>query len=253
MKHAGARAAFFLLISLLAPAARADVYLLGETVGATGASPLHPGWQGTMSLGYLATRGNSNTTSYNAKAAGTYLDGRWQHMLLGQWLGASDTGMTTASSHELNAQSDYALNDSHYLFGYLDDLGDSFSGYQRRLTELAGYGYKAVDTQSQQLSLEAGAGARQTRFVDGSRRSAPVERLALNYLWKLSVTSSFSELLSLEHGVDDTYIQSATALTANLFSSFALSVSFTVKHNTRPLMGFKPTDASTAVSLVYSF
>lgn len=252
MQHTGAGAVFF-LVFVLAPAAHADTYLLGDSTADAGTTALHPSWQGSVSLGYLATRGNSNTTSYNAKAAGTYLDGRWQHMLFGQWLGASDTGVATASSHELNAQSDYTLRDDHYLFGYLDALGDSFSGYQRRLTELAGYGYKAVDTRSQQLTLEAGAGARQTRYVDGSSRSTPVERLALNYLWKLGDTSAFSELLSAEHGVDDTYVQSATALTANLFGSFALSVSFTVKHNTRPLLGFKPTDSYTAVSLVYSF
>lgn len=252
MKHTGASAAFF-LIFLLAPAARADVYLLGSGASVPGASPLHPGWQGSVALGYLATRGNSNTTSYNAKASAIHVAGRWQHMLFGQWLGASDSGMTTASSHELNAQSDYALNETHYLFGYLDDLGDSFSGYQRRLTELGGYGYRAVNTASQQLTLEAGVGARQTRFVDGSSRSAPVERLAMNYLWKFSRTSSFSEMLSVEHGVDDTYTQSVTALTANLFGSFALSVSFTVKHNSHPLMGFKPSDGATAVSLVYTF
>ena len=252
MKHTGARLLLF-VFCLSAAAARADTYLLGTPGVDADGSTLHEGWQGSVAAGYLATSGNSNTRSYNAKAMASYLTGRWQHMFMAQALGASDSGVTTASSHEFNAQSDYNLDQASYLFGYLDALHDSFSGYDRRLTELAGYGYRVLNSDTQQLTLEAGAGARQTRYVDGTSQSAPVERLALNYLWKFSDKNSFSEQLSTEHGIDNTYTQSVTALTANLVGSFALSLSYTVKHNSQPFPGFKPTDTSTAVSLVYTF
>jgi putative salt-induced outer membrane protein len=110
-----------------------------------------------------------------------------------------------------------------------------------------------VNSDAQQLDLEFGLGARQTRYTDNTSNNVLIERLSSSYLWKFADKSNFSENLSLEHGSDNTYIQSVTALTTNLAGSFALSLSYTVKHNSTVLPGFKNTDTITAVSLVYSF
>ncbi|HET7650706.1 MAG TPA: DUF481 domain-containing protein [Gammaproteobacteria bacterium] len=211
------------------------------------------GWQGSVSLGYLHTTGNSNTVSLNGKALAGYKTGNWLDSLSLSALNASQDNLRTAESYEGNGQSNYALSDNNYLFGMVDYLSDRFSGYSRRTTEAAGYGRLLVNTDTQQLGLELGAGARQTHFVDDTTDSGVIERLALNYLWKFSGNSNFTENLSVEHGTENTYTQSVTALTANLAGNFALSVSYTVKHNTTVLPGFKNTDTITAVSLVYTF
>ncbi|HET7922537.1 MAG TPA: DUF481 domain-containing protein [Gammaproteobacteria bacterium] len=211
------------------------------------------GWQGSVSLGYLHTTGNSNTTSLNGKALAGYKKENWRDSLSLTALNASQDDTRTAESYQANGQSNYSLTENNYLFGMLDYLNDRFSGYDRRTTEVAGYGRRLVNTDAQQLDLELGAGARQTRYTDDTSKSGFIERLALNYLWQFSENSNFSENLSVEHGTDNTFTQSVTALTANLAGNFALSVSYTVKHNSTVLPGFKNTDTITAVSLVYSF
>jgi putative salt-induced outer membrane protein len=244
-----------LACTLLAGTARADTALtdLQANAAAAKTTAVKDGWQGSVAFGYLQTTGNSDTTTLNAKALAGYKSGDWQDAFLFQALKASTAGVLTAESTNLNAQADYNLSDTNYLFGNFDFLRDVFSGYEHRTSEVVGYGHRLLATDSQQLDVELGGGARQTSYTDGTSNSEPVELLSGNYLWKFAKTSNFSENLTFIHGASNTYSQSVSALTVNLAGSFALSVSYTVSHNSAVLPGFKNTDTITAISLVYSF
>jgi len=233
--------------------ADAEVTQLDANVAATKKAAPKEGWQGSVSLGYLATTGNTNTRSLNAQALAGYKSGPWQDLLSLQALQSSENGVTTAENYDLNGQSDYSFTDMDYIFGMADYLRDTFSGYQRRTSEILGYGRRLLATDTQQLDLEFGAGARQTRNTNDTSDNGLVEMLAANYLWKFAEKSNFSENLSVVHGTDSTFTQSVTALTTNLAGDFALSLSYSVKHNSTVLPGFKNTDTITAVSLVYTF
>jgi putative salt-induced outer membrane protein len=244
-----------LACAMLSGEAHADTALTDLQANASAAktTAVKEGWQGSAALGYLQTTGNSNTTTLNAKALAGYKSGDWQDALLFQTLKASQDGMLNAESTNINAQTDYNLTPTNYLFGNVDYLRDVFSGYERRTSEVAGYGHRILATDSQQLDVEVGAGARQTRYTDQTSDAEPVEQLSGSYLLKFTKTSNFSENMTVIHGASNTYSQSVTALTANLAASFALSVSYTVSHNSSVLPGFKNTDTITAVTLVYSF
>ena len=211
------------------------------------------GWQGSVALGYLETTGNSETSTANGKVLLGYKSGKWQDSFLAQALKASTAGVLTAESFAADVQSDYNFSDTNYVFGNISYLRDVFSGYERRTSEVVGMGHRLYNSDTQQLGMELGVGARQTRYTDETSDSEPVERAALNYLYKFDKTSSFTEDLSVEHGASNTLSQSTSALTVNLAGSFALSLSYTVTHNSTVLPGFKNTDTITALSLVYSF
>ncbi len=243
------------LLLVLSGTAYADSYWVQIEANADAARKVatKPGWQGSMSLGYLATTGNTNTRSLNGHALAGYKSGKWQDALSFQGINASQNGVTTAQSYELNGQSDYNFTDRDYVFGMADYLRDTFSGYRRRTSEILGYGRRLLSTATQQLDVEVGGGARQTHYTNATDNSEFVERLAASYLWKFSGKSNFSENISVEHGANNTFTQSVTALTTNLKGSFALSVSYTVRHNSSVLSGFKNTDTITSISLVYTF
>jgi putative salt-induced outer membrane protein len=230
-----------------------DLTQLDANVAATKKAAAKQGWQGSVSLGYLATTGNTNTRSFNGQALAAYRSDPWQDTLSFQALKSSQNGVTTAENYDLNGQSDYNFTENNYVFGMLDYLRDTFSGYQRRTSEILGYGRRLLVTDTQQLDVEAGAGARQTLNTDNTSENGIVEMLAANYLWKFTEKSNFSENLSVMHGVDSTFTQSVTALTTNLAGDFALSISYTVKHNSSVPPGFKNSDTITAISLVYTF
>jgi putative salt-induced outer membrane protein len=236
--------------------ARADVNLTDLEANAAAAqqTAVKEGWQGSVALGYLQTTGNANTSAANGKALMGYKAGDWQDSILVQALKASQEGVLTAENFEADGQSDYNLNPDNYLFGNVDYLRDVFSGYERRTSEVLGLGHRLVNSQTQQLDVELGGGRRQTRYTTGFPSDEEwVERLAASYLWKFSDTSNITESLSMVHGSSNTLTQSATAVTANLVNSFALSFSYTVSHNSTVQAGFKKTDAIMAISLVYSF
>jgi putative salt-induced outer membrane protein len=244
-----------LMTGMLAASAHADSSWtdLNADAGAASKVAVKEGWQGSVSLGYLHTTGNSNTVSLNGKALAGYKSGNWQDSLAFTALNASQDNVRTAESYEGSGQSNYSLTENNYLFGALNYLSDRFSGYDRRTTEIVGYGRRLLNSDTQQLGVELGVGAIQTHYTDDTSEIGLIERLALNYLWQFSEKSNFSENLSVEHDTDNDFTQSVTALTTNLAGDFALSVSYTVKHNSTVLPGFKNTDTITAISLVYSF
>ena len=244
-----------LAAAALASEARADANLTDLQANADAArqTAVMDGWQGSVALGYLQTTGNVNSSTLNGKALASYKSGNWQDSVLFQALKSSQEGVLIAESFNFDGQTDYNFNADNYLFGNLDYLRDVFSGYERRVSEVGGIGHRLLQTDTQQLAIELGSGARQTRFTDGTTDSEPVERLAANYLWKFSGNSNFTENLSIMHGSSNTLTQSVSTLTANLYNSFALSVSYTVNHNSTVLPGFKNTDTITALSLVYNF
>ncbi|MDE2235509.1 MAG: DUF481 domain-containing protein [Gammaproteobacteria bacterium] len=230
-----------------------DLTQLDANIAATKKIAAKEGWQGSVSLGYLATTGNTNTRSLNSQALAGYKSGPWQDVLAFQAIQASQNGVTSAENYDFNGQSDYNLSDKDYVYGTVDYLRDTFSGYQRRTSEILGYGRRLYSSASQQLDLEFGAGARQTYNIDDTHSDDFVQRLAFNYLWQFAEKSNLSENLSVINGTDNTFTQSVSALTTNLAGSFALSVSYTVKHNTSVRPGLKNTDSTTAISLVYTF
>jgi putative salt-induced outer membrane protein len=230
-----------------------DLTQLDANIAATKKAAAKEGWQGSVSLGYLATTGNTDTRSLNGQILAAYKSGPWQDALSLQALQSSQSGVTTAENYYLSGQSNYSFTANDYVFAMADYLRDTFSGYQRRTSQIIGYGRRLLNSDSQQLDVELGAGARQTRYTNNTSTSELLERLAANYLWKFTEKSNFSENLSVDHGVSNTFTQSITALTTNLAGSFALSLSYTVKHNSSVLPGFKNTDTTTAISLVYTF
>ncbi|HEV7164111.1 MAG TPA: DUF481 domain-containing protein [Gammaproteobacteria bacterium] len=245
----------FLVGALFAGTTRADSTFSDMNTNADAAkkTAVTDGWQGSLAFGTMETSGNTDTSSSNAKALFGYKGGNWQDSLLFQALRASSAGVLTAESYNANGQTDYNFTDKDYVFGNLDYLRDVFSGYDRRTSEVGGLGHRLLTSDTQQLDMQFGVGARQTRYTDDTSKSEAVELLSGTYLLKFGSNSTFSENLSVEHGVSNTYSQSVTGLTTNISGSFALAITYTISHNSSVLPGFKDTDRSTAVSLVYSF
>lgn len=246
---------FLLMLAAVATGAHADndFTTLNADVAATRKAAVNEGWQGSATFGYVATTGNTNTRSLNARALAAYRLANWANALSFQALQGSTGGVTTSESYEFNAQSDYSLTDTNYLFGLGDYLRNTFASYRRRTTEVLGFGWRVLALPTQQVDIEVGAGARQTHFTDDSSETEFIERLAASYLWKFTDKSNFSEAVSLDHGAFNTYLQSVTSLTTNLAGNFALSLSYTINNNSHPLATFKHTDTVTSVSLVYTF
>ena len=210
-------------------------------------------WSGKASLGYLATSGNTETTSFNSAFEVTYDAEQWRHSVNGAAAGASESDATTAENYQAGWKTEYKLTDPNYLFGLVDWRKDRFSGVDQDLAASVGYGRRLIDREKHQLNGEIGAGYKRSEFADGSTDRSVFGRLGFEYTWTFSENASFEETLAIETSTENSYIESISAVRASILGDFALVLSYTLRRNTNVPVGSVNTDKFSAVSLEYAF
>lgn len=210
-------------------------------------------WKASAELGYVATSGNTETETLNAKAMATTEREKWRHKLEITALKASDETGTTAEKYTLTGQSDYKLKKPNYLFAIVSYEDDKFSGYDYQLSESVGYGRRVIEETGLSLDLEIGPGARQAKLDSGENENEGMIRGAAKLNWTVSATSKFTEVLTVEAGEDVTITKSVTGLSSQINGSLSMKITYTYKNTSEVPVGVDDTDTETAVTLVYNF
>ena len=228
------------------------IVLLGATSQLIAAEPPRP-WKAEAELGIVATSGNTETTSVKAHAGVVHEQGKWRHTGKVDALNTSDATRTTGERYALSGKSDYKFDARSYVFGLVSYENDRFAGFDYRMSETLGYGYRVISQDTLTLDLEAGPGARQTQLRNSSSENEFMGYIGGKLLWKFSPSASLSEDLTMEIGSDTTITRSVTALTAQLVGSLAMKLSFTARHISEVPASVKDLDTETAMTLVYGF
>ena len=210
-------------------------------------------WAGSATLGYLATSGNTETSTLNTGFEVGYTVGKWQHVFDGSAVNASENEVRTAESYSANWKSERNITDHDFLFGRLSWRKNLFSGFNTQFSQTVGYGRRLIDTDRHKLNGELGAGARQYTLQDGTSENETVFRGGIYYTWQFSETSQFRQDVTVEAGELNTYVETVTALSAQLIGDLALVASYTVKANSDVPPTTEKTDTYTALSLEYTF
>lgn len=210
-------------------------------------------WSGKATLGYLATSGNTETSTLNTGLEVGYTTGKWLHEFTAAAVKASESDTTTAESYDAGWKSERKITDHDYLFGRLDWRKTRFGAFDTQFSQTVGYGRRLIDTDKHSLNAELGAGARQSETQDGVSQDEGILRGGMYYRWMFSETASFRQDVTAEGGDKNTYVESVTALSAKLLGDLALVASYTVKYNTDVPPLTEKTDTYTALSLEYAF
>ena len=221
------------------------------SVFAAEASP--KSWKGNAELGIVKTSGNTTTQSISANADIIYERNRWRHNGKIEILNTSSDNITSAERYTVTGKSDYKLDVLSYIFASIGYENDRFAGFDYRTTEVLGYGRRVINRDAVTLDLEAGPGARQTKFRNGDSTSEAIGRVAAMFAWKVSDTATFTEDLSSDIGQDATINKSVTALRTQVAGNLAMKASITVRNISKVPIGTKKTDSETALTLVYGF
>lgn len=220
---------------------------------APAAAPADP-FIGSVSLGYLATNGNTDSTNGNFSMKATWdLDGPWKHDWTALAINARTNGVTTAESYSAGYKATRDFSETSYLFFSTDWRQDVFSGYDRQASQAIGYGRRLIDTDRQMLSVEGGAGAKQSDLITGEELDEAIVRGALDYLLNISENSEFNQKFLIEQGDENRYMESTSALKARIVGNIALVFSIVIKDNSDVPVGIEDTDRFTSVSLEYAF
>ena len=101
-------------------------------------------WSGLVSIGYLSTSGNTDSTTFTGSAEVNWDGARWHHSALGRALGKSEDKVTTAEAYKAAYQIKFDLVERTYLFGLLDYNKDRFNSYDSQFFQTAGVGQRLL-------------------------------------------------------------------------------------------------------------
>lgn len=224
-----------------------------QQVGSPPAEKQAEPWSGKAALGYLATSGNTESTSLNSGFTLAYATGRWAHSLEASAIKASEDDATSAEAYSVGWKTEYNMTERDFLFGRVNWRKDRFTAYEQQLSESVGYGRRLIDTGVHFLNVELGAGARQADLVDGTAEEDFIFRGGIAYQWKFSETAAFTQDINAESGPGNVYTESVSAITTKLMGNLGLVASYTIKNSSVVPPGSENSDTYTALSLEYAF
>ncbi len=216
-------------------------------------------WSGKISLGYLASEGNTESSSATAEFEANYAVSSWEHGASGRFFSSSDAEGTTAENYLLGWQTKYNFSENNYAFGAVDWIKNRFSGYPRQLFATVGYGRRIINKDIMHLDAELGAGYADQQAVNEApppeivSEDGALATASLDFIWNWTDNSDFGQYLGANYTSANTYWESITKLSAKINSYLSLGVSYTVQGNTDVAPGIEKTDRFTAITLDYSF
>jgi len=250
--------------------------LLGSVIGAlliggpiiASADNLPQGFSGKGQVGYVMSRGNSDTDAANAKIDLFLLTPQWQHAFTLEGLYGRSAQVTSAERWDLRLQSDYTIDTQLFAFGALAYQDDRFSGFQYQASGSGGLGYRFFNSDTTKLSAQVGVGYRVLRpeiLVKDPNSGAVISRTALereseavgtagvDFMHQFNSSTKLTNKLVVESGSSNTSIKNDLALEVKMSKKLALAAGYSVLHNTKPADDVKRTDTITTLNVVYAF
>lgn len=213
-------------------------------------------WAGKGEVSYVATGGNTETST--AKLAGEieYKPPAWALLLRGAFL------TSTSETGDRNQRVDGLLRASRQvsprvdLFGQVVYLENTFAGITSSFYPLAGVSYRLVTSPVHTLTGRLGFGYGQESRVRQRDMTFATADSELGYRLRLSKTAEFSQDATLTANLDtadDWRAGSATAISAALNSLFSLKLSLVANYLNAPVEGFGRVDTVSSAALVARF
>ncbi|WCE05039.1 DUF481 domain-containing protein [Pseudoxanthomonas sp. JBR18] len=243
-----------LLLAMIAPLpALAQTAAVTSSVPAVGGGN-DTGWAGTGELGFSMSRGNTENDSFVGKLNFAYSSSQWKHSFGASTQYAKDDGEETARRYELFDTSGFRVSDRSYIWGSVRNERDHYTSYEYQWSTAIGYGYEAIKTDKQHLTLEAGPGYRWSKDqgVQVHHNEAIARGLA-DYSLQLTPTTSLVDTFLVESGSDNTFLKNLFGLQVAMTEKLALKAGLETRHNTEVDEGTKKTDNLTTVNIVYNF
>ncbi len=217
-------------------------------------------------VGYVASRGNTNAQTANAKVSVIYSTGDWKHDLELAGLYGKSNDIVSAERFVAGWQSNYSLSARTYVFGALDYIDDKFSGFQYQETVSSGLGYSIVKQADATLDAQVGVGYRRLRpellvtQPDGQVTRTPlagesgaVATATIKGMYAFNAVTKIMDVLAVQSGSANTMVQNDLDLQVNMSKALAITAGYEIIHNTNPPGGLAKNDTLVTFNLTYSF
>lgn len=201
----------------------------------------------TLDLGVMNAAGNTRVTTLNGTENVKFkpANSRWQfeEQVSGAYGRIQDS--VTAEQLKVMARADYTVLAIVHLFVGGTYERNRFAGVGRRFEQIAGVALRPIDRPRNLLNIELGSALTQQRSIAALKDNFMAMRVAANYKYLFTETAYVQqslESLPNAENLDDTRLNSETALVAPLSAKVALRLSYLVRFDNVPEPGFQKTD-----------
>jgi putative salt-induced outer membrane protein len=220
-----------------------------------------PEWTGSVTVGAIATTGNSETRTANATADAVLDRGKDRFTLGFLWVYADEKNTTsdwTLTDRKTSGRGkyDYFLTEKTYAWGALSAENDELSDLKLRLTVAAGLGRQFVDTERWKFAGEAGLSYVDEDYDQSEDADYVGARLALNTSHEHDERWSFAHTLeafpSLEDQ-DDVYGRSDLRIKLTFTESMLAQLQWVADYDNTPASGKERLDHRYILSVGWKF
>lgn len=214
-----------------------------------------PGFAGSFALRGIANAGNTDSVDVGIGSDFGYVWGPNGVELQLSYTYGEDDGSKNEESLFYGFEYTRDLNPRLFGFAKVQGSVDEFSSFESDTFVSFGAGYRIYNEADRQWSVQAGPGY---RFADLSDvASADISEGAFgassDYAQKLTESLYITNDTDIITSSSDTVVYNDLALSVSMTDSLALRSSILTEYHTDPEPGFKSTDNTFGVSLVYSF
>ncbi len=232
------------------PAEKAPREIVRKAARKSNAKP----WGGKLEFGGSQASGNTETKVLSAALTLSTARRRWSTEIAANFEFVRDDGRTTAQRLVADGQARYRFNQRGFLFGYVQYEDDRFNGFDYRLTENGGLGYRLFERAGVTLDLEGGPGLRQSKIkLTGKSEFEFVGRVRAALVWPLSETATVTVESAAVAGQERTTLDATAAITMPIVERLSGTLSFNARHSTSVPAGTNKTDTLTKASISYTF
>lgn len=223
-------------------------------------------WSGAGQLGFVNARGNTDSTSANAKIDAANELEMWKHTFGFNALYSENDEVKSGERWDTMWQSDYKLTEKSFWFGGLRYADDKYGAFSYEATVTTGFGYKFYDTETTKLSAQIGGGYKRSKpqtlvedpesgevidRIDGEASNRGIVTGGINFEHALTPNTKLLDKFLVEAASDNTFLQNIFALQVSMTDRLALSVGYELRQNTSPPPDQERLDSLTTLNLVY--
>ena len=219
-------------------------------------------WTGSITIGGLIARGNTNTDSLNAAAHAERRTDDDRITLDGGYLFGREHTKGIPGKHETaddlfgSAKYDYFFTKKFYGYGKIGAEHDTIAGLSLRLTPGVGVGYQWVETPALNFNTEAGVGVLYRKFSHDGDATAANARLA--YHLKLKFNDRVSGFHNFEYlpGLDritDYYFDTDAGIRASLTEKMFTEFKVDYRYDSMPAPGKGASDLRYILGVGWNF
>lgn len=216
-----------------------------------------PIWTGSLGLAYLATTGNSETSTFGLDFTTERRPTPWGLTIAGRFNRSDNDGVLTAERYSLGGRARRALGERWEFFGGLSAERDEFAGYDLLMLVESGVTYKALMGPTHFLSFDTAL-----TWTDENRIEPEPDvdymgaLLGLDYEWRISDNASLIQVLDFFPNFDessDWRLNSVTSLQAAVNSWLAVKLGYEIRYRNQPIGDNEDTDTTSTASVVFTF